>query len=125
MSKITYFTARQNALTVLAAAANIPFTVVNVSLLVPAGATAIVCMTELVAGGLILPGDFAISQKRKDLAQGVCSADCLQQTPLLLDQSSNNAIIPLTAVRTFEYDLTGLFTGLVVDIRVWIIGYLS
>lgn len=125
MSKVTYFTARQNALTVLAAAAPIAFTAVDVSLLVPAGTTALICTTELVAGGVIIPADYAISEKRKDLAQGVCSADALPRTPNALDQASNNAIIPITALRTFEYNLVGTFAGLTVDIRVWIIGYLS
>ena len=126
MSKVTYFTARQKVLEVLAAGANIPFTSVDCSLFVPVGATAIVAMTEL---EVAVPGggnQYAISQKRKDLAQGVCSSDQvidLLGTPTI---SGDNAIIPLTALRAFEYDLNGIYgLGIVYNIRVWAIGYIS
>ena len=126
MSKVTYFTARQKVLEVLAAGANVPFTSVDCSLFVPAGTTALIAMTEL---EVAIPGgsnQYAISQIRKDIVQGVCSSTQvidLLGTPTI---SGDNAIIPLTALRTFEYDLNGIYgLGIVYNIRVYVIGYLS
>jgi hypothetical protein len=124
MSKVVYFTARQKVLEVLAAAANIPYTVVDLSTYVPVGTLAIIAMTELEAGGVPAPGDYAISTKRKDAAQGVCSSDITPNTinPPVLE--SDNCIIPLDALRQFEYDLNGIFAALTVNVRVYVIGYI-
>jgi len=127
MSKVTYFTARQTVLQVLNTKAPVGFTSVDCSLFVPAGATALIVMTELEAQVLPAVGEYAASQKQKDAAQGVCSQDTLPYSAAPVIRVGDNAIIPLTAARAFEYNLTGIgaLGTLTVNLRVYAIGYIS
>lgn len=125
MSKVVYFTARQKVLEVLAAGAPIAFTEVDVSTFVPEGATALIAFTELEQIGAAVPGDYATSRKQKNAAQGPCAQDSIFPTVGgALKIANDNAIIPLTTARKFEYDLNSTFGALTFNIRVYVLGYI-
>jgi hypothetical protein len=92
---------------------------------VPATATAIIALTELEQVAAPTAGDYAISTKRMDATHEVCSSDEIYYTDAPQNVCSNNAIIPLSPTRQIEYDLNGVFATLTVNVRVYIIGYIS
>ncbi len=126
MSKVTYFTARQKALELLAQVVAIPDTVLDLSTFIPAGALAVLALVEIeqVVPGVAGTGN--IIAVRKDAVQGYACEIFLDGVEVAGAKHSDNCIIPVATGPQIEYTLADPGGGLTsTNLRIWLIGYLS
>lgn len=126
MSKVTYFTAAQKALEVLAPALAIPLTVLDLSTFIPAGTLAVIALAEVeqVAPGIAGTGQTFIVMK--DAVQGPAVLIYLDGPEVAGAKHCDNCIIPVATGPQVEYQFDVAGGGpSTVNLRIWLIGYLS
>lgn len=121
----TYFTPRQNILSLVGVAVDVPWTTLLLAGLVPPNTNSILVFA---IQELVFLGNDGLGTKlslRKDSIQGECMSSMFAAAPPGNKYIADNAIIPLTAGLTFDYAFTGIHAGDTYFVNIYMIAYIS